>query len=250
MRIFAGIPFVWIPSGSFLMGSSMTPQEVYDAYGGDIEWYRDEHPRHQVTLTSGFWLGQFEVTQAEWVAVMGANPSNHVGDDLPVEGISWDVGQDFINALNTWGEGRFAYPTEAQWEYACRAGSAAAFTFGDDATTLDDYGWNFNNVPISPSEFTQPVGGKLPNAWNLYDMHGNVWELCWDWYDEGYYAVSPEVDPMGPDTGRYIVLRGGSARTTPVRCRCAFRTHNNPLFPKSDQGLRVMRFYQPSDRDR
>ncbi|HEO70006.1 MAG TPA: formylglycine-generating enzyme family protein, partial [Candidatus Hydrogenedentes bacterium] len=117
-RTFAGIEFVWIESGAFLMGASMAPADVFDRYGGDLRWYENEIPRHTVTLTKGFWLGKYEVTQAQWKRSMEDNPSDQVGDDLPVESISWNDTQAFIARLNEAGDGVFRLPTEAEWEFA------------------------------------------------------------------------------------------------------------------------------------
>ncbi|HNR32840.1 MAG TPA: formylglycine-generating enzyme family protein [Candidatus Hydrogenedentes bacterium] len=234
--------FVWIPPGEFMMGSAMSPEDVYATYGGDSPLiFENEHPRHRVVITRGFWLGRYEVTQAEWTRHMPDNPSTHRGDDLPVESISWDDCQSFIAALNALGEGAFRLPTEAEWEYACRAGAETEFFFGDDAALLDDYGWHVfsSGMPFPPT--TQPVGRKLPSPWNLYDIHGNVWEFCQDRYGADYYAASPEIDPQGPEAGSLRALRGGTMMRTAVRCRAAFRSRNAPSFVTADQGVRICR---------
>lgn len=242
-RVFAGITFAWIPSGAFEMGSAMTPQEVYETYGGSgPDVFLNEHPLHHVILSRGFWLGIHEVTQQQWETALGENPATHVGGNLPVENISWDDCQRFIAELNGLGEGIFDLPAEAQWEYACRAGAATEFHFGDDKALLDGYGWFFNENLVNSGFETHPVGEKLGNAWGLHDMHGNVWEFCRDWYNAEYYAQSPELDPPGPETASFRVLRSGTCKRSEVKCRAAYRSWNAPLFRTPDQGLRLLRY--------
>lgn len=234
---FLGIPFVWIPSGSFFMGTVKTPTELVEKYGGNISLFTSEYPQHLVIISKGFWMSQTEITQKQWHDIMKDNPSNNVGDNLPVENLSWDNCQRFIENINNLGSGTFRLPSEAEWEYACRAGSTSEFYFGDDAEQLNDYGWHFYNSDYH----THPVKQKKPNAWGLYDMHGNVWEWCQDWYDANYYQNSPNLDPTGPATGSYKVLRGGTCLRTAARCRSAFRSWNAPDLTMPDQGLRICR---------
>jgi formylglycine-generating enzyme required for sulfatase activity len=131
---------------------------------------------------------------------------------------------------------RYRVPTEAEWEYACRAGSKTAFSFGNEAADLGSHAWYSANS----NEMTHAVGGKKPNAFGLYDMHGNVWEWCSDWYDENYYASSPAIDPKGPDSGSFRVLRGGSWDDEPRRVRCAYRDYNSPDYRDAGNGVRVV----------
>ena len=169
---------------------------------------------------------------------MGNNPSNFKGPKNPVEQVSWDDCQRFLKKLNEKvGGGKFSLPTEAQWEYACRAGSTTRYYFGDDESELGDYAWYDEN---SGSK-THPVGEKKPNAWGLYDMHGNVWEWCQDWYDGGYYAKSPMDDPTGPATGSYRVGRGGGWFNAARLCRSANRDYFVPGVGSTHLGLRVSR---------
>ncbi len=204
------LEMVLIPAGEFLMGS---PDSDKDAQG----W---EKPQHRVRITKPFYLGKYLVTQEQWGAVMGSNPSRIKGPKNPVEMVSWEDCQEFLKRLNAKvGGGKFQLPTEAQWEYACRAGSTMRYCFGDDEKQLGEYAWYDKN---SGSK-THPVGEKKPNAWGLYDMHGNVWEWCQDWSDAGYYAKSPTDDPTGPTGGSDRVFRGGSWNLPAWLCRSAYR---------------------------
>jgi formylglycine-generating enzyme required for sulfatase activity len=214
--------FVHVRPGSFMMGSEK----------GEA----DEKPVHEVRITKPFYMGIYEVTQAQWKAVMGDNPSNFKGDDLPVEQVSWEDCQQFLAKLKEKaGQGMICrLPTEAEWEYACRAGSRTEYCFGDDEGALGEYAWfNLNSG-------THPVGQKKPNAWGLYDMHGNVWEWCADWYNERYYANSPTDDPKGPDFGPVRVLRGGSWDDFAGRVRSAYRSRPLPLGRYCSIGCRVV----------
>ncbi len=168
---------------------------------------------------------------------MGKNPSNFQGETRPVEQVSWNDVQEFLRKLNQQAEKEiYRLPTEAEWEYAARAGTETMFSFGDDAERLGDYAWYSGN---SGSE-THPVRGRTPNAWGLYDMHGNVWEWCQDWYDSEYYAKSPRDNPQGPFSGSSRVLRGGSWDGYTDDCRSALRVGLDPGFRDTDGGFRVV----------
>jgi formylglycine-generating enzyme required for sulfatase activity len=209
--------FVRIPPGTFMMGDA------------------DENPIHQVTLTRGLWLAVTQTTQAQWQAVMGKNPSYFKGDpNLPVENVSWEDSVKFIRAIASAApEGlEFDLPTEAEWEYACRADSTTAWSFGDDESDLGDYAWFDGNSGGK----THPVGTKLPNAWGLYDMHGNVWEWCQDRY--GPYKADPVRDPQGPRSGDSRALRGGSWGDDPRSTRSANRSRYGPTIHSSYVGVR------------
>ena len=224
------LEMILIPAGEFLMGS---PDSDKDAGA-------DERPQHRVRIAKPFYLGKYLVTQEQWQAVMDNNPSHFKGLKNPVECVSWNDCRQFLEKLNakigTQG-GRFILPTEAQWEYACRAGSTTRYYFGDDESALGEYAW----YDANSGNTTHPVGGKKPNAWGLYDMHGNVWEWCQDWYDAGYYAKSALDDPMGPATGSIRVFRGGDWRGGDGRCPSAYRAGFVPGSRGSNLGLRVSR---------
>jgi formylglycine-generating enzyme required for sulfatase activity len=166
---------------------------------------------------------------------MGSNPSGFKGQNSPVENISWDDAQEFVRRLNQReGHDRYRLPTEAEWEYAARAGlDGSAYSFGDNALELDEYAWHYPR-----SKETHPVGQKKPNSWGLYDMHGNVWEWTQDWY-KTYYAASALIDPAGPPSGVDRVYRGGSWRVRFGYCRVAYRNHRPPDFRGNSLGFRL-----------
>lgn len=215
--------FVWIEPGAFMMGSP------------DTEVGRDDvdETYHHVTLTSGFWMSKFEVTQGQWEAVMGTNPSYFEGSEKPVEQVSRDEVNEFIETLNAKYRTAYRLPTEAEWEYACRAGSEAAYSFGNDEGLLRDYGVYAANNAGGPS----PVGSKKPNAWGLFDMHGNVWEYCSDW--SGPYPRVAVIDPSGPTYGTMRIGRGGSWRNPGVNSRAADRSASPADAKGSEVGFRL-----------
>jgi formylglycine-generating enzyme required for sulfatase activity len=213
-----GMEFVLIPAGSFVMGADADIEDAFD----------DEIPQHPVTISQPFFLGTHEVTQDQWKAVMGNNPSRFRGGSNPVERVSWDDVQTFIERLNR-KEGtkyrlEYRLPTEAEWEYAARAGTTSTYSFGDDPDSLGQYAWYVGNSGDEP----HPVGQKRPNPWGLYDMHGNVWEWVQDWFGEDYYATSPTVDPRGPSGGPGRALRGGGWGNGAKYLRSAYRGRYSP----------------------
>jgi formylglycine-generating enzyme required for sulfatase activity len=216
------IEMVLIRPGSFTMGSEK---------GED-----DEKAVHKVTLTKPFYLGKFEVTQRQWQAVMGDNPSQFKDPDNPVEMVSWEDCQAFLQKLAEKApQMTFKLPTEAQWEYACRAGSSGAYSFGDEPAKLGEYGWFLDNSGGK----AHPVGGKKPNAWGLYDMHGNVCEWCADWY-ESEYAPDAATDPTGPASGEARVLRGESWVGAAAELRSARRVATPVYYRNSHVGFRLL----------
>jgi formylglycine-generating enzyme required for sulfatase activity len=231
-----GIEFVLIPPGSFMMGST----------NGDD----DQKPVHQVTINYSFYMGKYEITQAQWQQVMGNNPSNFKGGNLPVERVSWNDAIAFIARLNGQNDGfRYKLPTEAEWEYACRAG-----TTGDYAGDLDAMAWYFansGNTRLSGKGFydklkpnnnrTHPVGTKLPNAFGLFDMHGNVWEWCQDWYHDSYNAAPSDGSAwLSGGEQMFRVLRGGSWDYSADSARSACRFANTPIDRNEGYGFRVV----------
>jgi len=234
-----GQTFVLLPAGTFTMGS---PTE-------ELGRESDEEPQHQVTLSQPFYMQQTEVTQAQWEAVMGSNPSYISGcPTCPVETVSWYDVQAYVVEMNKLSEGTYSLPTEAQWEYAARAGSTTAFYNGGITEllcgydpNLDAIGWYcYNTQYPQPDSATHPVAGKAPNAWGLYDMSGNVWEWCQDWY--GSYSSSAVTDPVGPSSGSARVFRGGSWTNYATRCRSANRCgEDTPDIRHFAVGLRLLR---------
>ena len=222
-----GMSFVLIPAGTFMMG---TPSDEPGRGNDELQ--------HTVTISKSFYLQTTEVTQGQWREIMGTNPSHFkdCGDDCPVEQVNWDDAQEFILRLNEReGADKYRLSTEAEWEYACRAGSTTRFCFGDDETKLAEHAWYHDNSGFRP----HPVGQKKSNAWGLYDMHGNVWEWCEDWY--GDYPSSPVTDPTGPSSGTARVFRGGGWRYYAGNCRSAFRFGSPPVDRGFDVGFRVAR---------
>ncbi len=200
-----GMKFVYIPAGCFEMGSA----------DGEEGHENDEGPVHEVCV-DGFWMSKYEVTQGQWQKIMGGNPANfQKGENYPVEQVSWDDAQGFIKKLNS-GTGKYRLPTEAEWEYACRANGSGKYCGGDE---LDAAAWHDGNS-----------GGKAANAFGLHDMSGNVWEWCADWYGEKYYASSPKDNPQGPDSGVHRVLRGGGFFGSSQNCRAVDRFGDSPEF--------------------
>ena len=218
-----GMEFVLIPAGAFTMGAS--------------DSYPDEQPIRTVRISRPFYLGKYEVTQAQWEAVMGYNPSAWRGQrNLPVEQVSWEDVQAFLRRLNTEeGVARYRLPTEAEWEYAVRAGTTTAYSFGSDVSRLDEYAWYGGNA----AHTSHPVGQLKPNAWGLHDMHGNVWEWVHDWYET--YPTGAVTDPQGPVSGVSRVFRGGGRSNVAWRCRSSSRGYRPPESRLDAVGFRVLR---------
>ena len=252
-----GIQMTWIPEGTYTRGSSNV-----------LDWYAS--PPHQVTLTKGFYMGIYEVTQEQYQAVMGVNPSylssspasGEVQGRRPVETVTWYDAVEFCNKLSVleglspaytisnrspssgypiesatvtvdWNTNGYRLPTEAEWEYACRAGTTTAYNTGE--TITDNTGWYYYNS----GDRTHEAGKKPPNAWGLYDMHGNVWEWCWDWYDS--YNSAAQTDPRGAGSGIYRVVRGGSWGDIEQGLRSAYRNYGIPHYGSYYIGFRLLR---------
>ena len=227
-RTFDGIEFQWCPPGTFYMGSPVSE-----------DGRQSDETLHEVTISQGFWLGKYEVTQEQWESLMGSNPALNVGDNHPVERVSRDDAQSFIDALNaaTSYSATYRLPTEAEWEYAYRAGTTTRFFWGNDATenAIDEYALYNGNIDFG----TEPVGTRRPNNWGLYDISGNVWEWVQDWYGE--YPDGPVSDPQGPTSGNVGIVRGGSFLSFPYQCRAAHRFTHPADTPSLMMGFRVLR---------
>src|ERR1043166_4047941 len=245
---------------SFMLGSTNAEvQEVYAQAQRDVgtaaklEWFTREQPRHQVTLRSPFYLGRYEVTQAQWQTVMGSNPSQFRGCELcPVEQISWNDAQEFIRRMNAMNDGfTCSLPSEAQWEYACRAGKTTQFALGNSMSSGQanfDGQFPFGGAAKGVSrEKTMPVGSFPPNAWGLYDMHGNVWEFCGDLWHDNYDRAPNDGSAWSSDgDSAHRVERGGSWDFHADALRCAYRFRVRPDTRVNNNGLRVMAVRQPS----
>jgi sulfatase modifying factor 1 len=220
-----GMEFVLVKGGCYQMG---------DTFGVGN---RNENPVHEVCV-GDFYLGKHEVTQGQWRSVMGNNPSSFkdYGDDSPVEQVSWNDAQEFISRLNRRTGKGFRLPTEAEWEYAARSGGKKEkYAGASQEDKLGQYAWYKNNS----GSRTHPVGQKDPNGLGLYDMSGNVWEWCSDWYDENYYGKSPRDNPRGPDNGTQRVLRGGSWYYNSGYLRTAYRSRFGPPYRVNQFGFRL-----------
>jgi len=226
---------VLIPAGSFMMGSPFDEKDRSDTEG----------PLHEVTISKPFYMGQTPVTQRQWKAVMGINswrPGQFArpGDDNPVNNITWVEAMQFCNRLSARTGRRVRLPTEAQWEYACRAGTHSRFFYGDDpdASSLGDYAWYDQNSWNIGESYPHAAAQKKPNAWGLYDMHGNVEQWCLDWI--GPYPAHAVTDPTGPAAGTMRILRGGSFVVPSKYLRDAWRNRNLPGRRILDNGCRVV----------
>ena len=221
-----GVSFnmIAVEGGTFTMGATFEQQN---------DPYSNEKPTHQVTLSS-YYIGETEVTQALWTAVMGNNQSNFKGDNNPVEKVSWNDCQKFIEKLNSLTGKKFRLPTEAEWEYAARGGNKSKGYQYSGSNNLDDVAWYTKNSNYK----THPVKTKQPNELGMYDMSGNVWEWCQDWY--GNYGSDSQTNPKGPSSGSGHVYRGGSWFANAVVCRSANRTGHTPGLRDCDLGLRLV----------
>jgi formylglycine-generating enzyme required for sulfatase activity len=241
------IDMIHIPAGSFVMGSPKT----------EAGHEPDEVPVHQVTFNYNYYIGKTEITQAQWLSLMGNWPDSTdqpsteegLGDDYPAYYVSWEDCQRFLLALNQHTEStnqhitRFRLPSEAEWEYACRAGTITRFYFGDSLTGIngqiaEDFMWyKGNNSPAG----TKPVGQKLHNSWGLFDMHGNVWEWCQDWYHSSYEGAPTDGSAWEDPPGIYRILHGGDWDNEAKTCRSANRNdHRGPGDRSADLGFRIV----------
>ena len=230
-----GMRFSRLPGGTFVMGS---PE-------GE-EARKDDEQQHQITISKPFYMQITEVTQGQWKTVMGTEPwTGNIrvkeGTNYAATWISREEAVEFCKKLSEREGALYRLPTEAEWEYACRAGTKTAWSFGNDAKLLDDYAWHQKNTSLEGEGYTHQVGLKKPNAFGLYDMHGNVWEWCYDYYKDDHYKTSFKRDPTGPTTGSSYVFRGGSWFDHTLRTRSAFRNSNTGEFSNFDLGFRLVR---------
>ncbi|QLC49710.1 formylglycine-generating enzyme family protein [Methanolobus zinderi] len=225
-----GMQFIRVPAGEFEMGSVEK----------EINWFRNEDPPHKVSIMKEFYLGKFPVTQKQWLEIMDRNPSKFTGEDNPVDRISWNDAQEFIKKLNEREETKtYRLPSEAEWEYACRAGTTTKYSFGDSESELDDHAF-YGNQDIG----SHPVGIKKPNPWGLYDMYGNVWEWMQDVYHDSYESAPADGSAREDNNGKIMrVVRGGSWQTSAVGCRSASRYFLPQLARRKSSrvGLRLVR---------
>ena len=221
------IEMVKVEAGTFMMGATSEMKDSYDDPDSD------EKPVHQVTLTNDYYMGKYEVTQALWQAVMGSNPSNFKGDNLPVEKVSWNDCQEFISKLNSLTGRKFRLPTEAEWEYAARGGKKSRGYQYSGSSNISDVVWYKDNS----ANKTHPVGTKQANELGIYDMSGNVWEWCSDRY--GSYSSFSQTNPTGSYSGSFRVLRGGGWGSFAWFCCLSFRRNFAPDFRHYDLGLRL-----------
>jgi len=228
--------FVYIPPGTFAMGAAPGEEGPLDD---------SEEPQHTVELSQGFYLAKYEITQAQWRAVVGTQPWRRrqyvkEGAQFPATYIAWLEVDEFVRRLNKKADkDLYRLPTEAEWEYACRAGTTTRWHSGDDEQSLDDYAWVSGNTWATGKKYPHAVGQKKPNAWGLYDMHGNVWEWVADW--ESRYTVEKQLDPKGPDDGERRSGRGGSFGTLGLGVRSASRFFSPPDARTPDVGTRILR---------
>jgi formylglycine-generating enzyme required for sulfatase activity len=263
----ASLAMVWVEPGDFRMGD-LDEFDGFDRFDEDdgfdeFDEFDEDHieqdprtpdqlPEHPVVITEGFWLGRFEVTQAQWESVMGTRPwegqpSTDSDPNRPAAFISWNDAQSLVVRLNqAAGDSLYRLPSEAEWEYACRADTESWWSFGTQSSKLADHGWYERNGWEMGERIGLPVGAKLPNPWGLFDMHGNVREWVQDWYGEDYYEDAPERDPRGPVLGSSRVLRGGDFASTAEFVRSSWRFSARPGAASIFFGVRLLARRDPS----
>lgn len=239
------LEMVWIEPGTFTMGTTKAQEQLLREKGLWLSFIENERPAHKVTISRGFYLGKYEITQKQWKGVMGTAPwigwdDVRAGDAYPAVYISWHDAQQFVQVLNqAAGDSLYRLPTEAEWEYAARAGTTGLWSFGDDIEQLTDYAWYGPNAWSIGERYGHPVGTLLPNPWGLHDVHGNVWEWTRDWL--GPYSAEPQIDPAGPETGRSRVVKGGYFDVFVRATRSAARGSGNPVGRDYSVGARLVR---------
>lgn len=250
-----GMKLVYIPPGEFMMGSSRSVTQLAEEFYVEKwrrklavkeGWFTDQLPQHQVRISKGFWIGQTEVTQGQFKSIMNTEPWTkwslfRQSSNNAASYISWDHAVEFCKKLSQAEGVTYRLPTEAEWEYACRANTRTLYSFGDNDSSLGEYAWFVYNASNIGEDYAHAVGHKKPNGFGLYDMHGNVREWCSDWFDEEYYSKSPLVDPQGPLSGESRVIRGGCYLYGSLDCRSAHREFKESYKRLSTIGFRVVR---------
>ena len=239
-----GMELRLIKAGTFQMGATKSADQLATLFETEAEYFEDEFPRHRVTISQDFRLGVTAVTQSEWQSVMNTQPwleglFFEEGADYPATYVSWDDAVEFCRKLSAKEGVTYRLPTEAEWEYACRAGSESIYSFGDSPELLEEYAWFKENAYDIGEILAHRVRQKRPNAWGLHDMHGNVYEWCQDWY--GVYGSDLATDPTGPESGSLRVRRGGGWGSTAQYARSASRNWDSPVIRFYFMGFRVLR---------
>lgn len=246
-----GMRLLYLPPGEFEMGSADEHLDRILEIDPELkrEWFDDEQPRRIISITEGLYMGESEVTQRQWTQVMNTQPwtdlhNVEIGPDYPAVGITWNEANEFCKKLSAWARREYRLPTEAEWEYACRAGTSTLYSFGDDHTLLNDHAWwgalSLTGGSIQDGPHAREVAKKNPNPYGFYDMHGNIFEWCNDWYDENAYKEAPDDDPKGPEKGQFRVYRGGAWDCTDLECRSADRHRSDPSHRAPNIGFRVV----------
>lgn len=246
-----GMKLRLIPAGEFMMGATKSPDQLASLFNLQSAFFEQEFPRHRVRISKSFYLQTTEVTQGEWKSVMGTSPWTHrrgiraiveASDQIPATCLSWDDAVEFCRKLSATESIDYRLPTEAEWEYASRAGRESIYSFGDNPNSLTGYAWFAKNSFDIGEEYPHRVAQKRANLFGLYDMHGNVGEWCSDRYGNNYYESSPSSDPRGPSSGSPSrVIRGGHWGGRPSFCRSAFRSNGPPDYQSKRLGFRVLR---------
>jgi formylglycine-generating enzyme len=243
-----GMKLKLIPAGEFQMGATRSSAQLASLFEMGSEYFDDESPRHRVRISKPFYLQTTELTQGQWESVMGTSPwtgKDYVkeGSDYAASYVSWDDAGEFCRKLSAKEGVEYRLPREGEWEYASRGGSTSMYSFGDSLGSLKHYAWYSENAADAGDIYAHRAGQKRANGFGLYDMHGNVYEWCSDWFGNDYYKSSPASDPEGPSAGSFRVFRGGGWGDSPLNVRSALRLWGSPDDRGSRMGFRVLRSF-------